>query len=81
MFTQAKPQIKTLLQIAYQRNQIMTINIHNITYTGTVDYISPATVYLGLAAGQSREIPLTQISQVKLHQFQSWWYLYESPAR
>lgn len=81
MFTQAHQQIKTLLQTAYQKNQITTINIHNITYTGTVDYVSPTTVYLGLAAGHSREIPLTQISRVQLHQFQSWWYLYDSPVR
>ncbi|KRK33254.1 hypothetical protein FD07_GL002145 [Levilactobacillus parabrevis ATCC 53295] len=81
MLSQAHQQIKQLLQTAYQRNQITTINVHNITYTGTVDFISPATVYLGLAAGRSREIPLTQISQVKLHQFQSWWYLYDSTAQ
>ncbi|MCH5465305.1 hypothetical protein [Levilactobacillus tujiorum] len=81
MFTPARQQIKTLLQTAYQKNQLTTINSHNITYTGTVDFISPTTVYLGLAAGHSRKIPLAQISQVKLHQFQSWWHLYDSTVR
>ncbi len=81
MFTQARHQIRTLLQTAYLKNKITTINIQDVTYTGTVDYVSPTTVFLGLAAGHSREIPLTQISHVQLHQFQSWWYLYESPVR
>ncbi|WP_225351237.1 hypothetical protein [Levilactobacillus spicheri] len=47
-----------------------------MTYTGTVDFISATTVYLGLAAGESCQIPLGQISRVHLHQFRPWWYLY-----
>ncbi|WP_225418147.1 hypothetical protein [Levilactobacillus mulengensis] len=69
--------IKHLLQLAYQNNQVTTLIFNNVTYTGTVDYVSASTVYLGLAAGHSREIPLTGISQVHLHQLQSWWHLYE----
>ncbi|MFD1454309.1 hypothetical protein ACFQ44_01280 [Levilactobacillus lanxiensis] len=69
--------IKHLLQLAYQNNQVTTLIFNNVTYTGTVDYVSASTVYLGLAAGHSREIPLTGISQVRLHQLQSWWHLYE----
>ena len=79
MFTQARHQIRTLLQTAYQNNQLTTVNTRDVSYTGTVDYLSLTTVYLGLAAGHSCEIPLTQISRVHLHQFQSWWYLYDSP--
>ncbi len=73
--------IRLLLQTAYQQNQLTTITYHGVTKTGTVDFVTASTVYLGLAAGHSREIPLTQISQVKLHQLQSWWYLYDSSAR
>lgn len=69
--------IKAILQTAYQNNQITTLIFHDVTYTGTVDYVSASTVYMGLAAGQSQEIPLTEISHVKLHQLQSWWYLYD----
>lgn len=75
---QVEQPIKRLLQLAYQNNQITTLIFNDVTYTGTVDYISPSTVYLGLAAGHSQEIPLTGISQVKLHQLQSWWHLYEN---
>lgn len=70
--------IKHLLQLAYQNNQLTTLIFNNVTYTGTVDFVSSSTVYLGLAAGHSREIPLIGISQVKLHQLDSWWYLYEN---
>ncbi|WP_225419779.1 hypothetical protein [Levilactobacillus cerevisiae] len=70
--------IKRLLQSAYQNNQVATLIFNNVTYTGTVDFISASTVYLGLAAGASQEIPLTGISQVKLHQLHSWWHLYEN---
>lgn len=73
--------IRLLLQTAYQKNQLTTITYHGVTKTGTVDFVTASTVYLGLAAGHSREIPLTQISQVKLHQLQSWWYLYDSSAQ
>jgi len=71
------PQIKTQLQTAYQKNQITSLIAQGITYTGTVDYISATTVYLGLAAGHSRSIPLSQISQVHSHQLRPWWYLYD----
>lgn len=73
--------IKHLLQLAYQNNQITTLIVNDVTYTGTVDFVSASTVYLGLAAGRSREIPLIEISQVKLHQLDSWWYLYEKSSQ
>lgn len=72
----ASQQIRTLLQTAYQKNQITSLISQGMTYTGTVDFISATTVYLGLAAGESCQIPLGQISRVHLHQFRPWWYLY-----
>lgn len=73
----ARQQIRRLLQTAYQNNQLTTLTFNNVSCTGTVDLVSTNSVVLGLAAGQFREIPLTQITQVKLHQFQSWWHLYD----
>ena len=72
----ASQQIRTLLQTAYQKNQITSLVSQGITYTGTVDFVSPTTVYLGLAAGHSCQLPLAQVSQVHLHHLRSWWYLY-----
>lgn len=69
-------QIRTLLQTAYQKNQVTSLISQGMTYTGTVDFVSTTTVYLGLAAGRSCQIPLEQISQVQLHQLRPWWYLY-----
>ncbi|KRK85889.1 hypothetical protein FC99_GL002160 [Levilactobacillus koreensis JCM 16448] len=64
----ASQQIRPLLRAAYQNNQVTSLIFHDVTYTGTVDYLTDSTVYLGLTAGRSRQIPLTQITQVNLHQ-------------
>jgi len=77
----ASQQIRPLLRAAYQNNQITSLIFHDVTYTGTVDYLTDSTVYLGLTAGRSRQIPLTQITQVNLHQSQPWWHLYEQNAK
>ena len=71
-----RQQIRTLLQTAYQKNQLTSLCSQGTIYTGTVDYVSATTVYLGLAAGRACQLPLTQISQVDLHQSRPWWYLY-----
>lgn len=81
MMPRASQSIKNLLQLAYQKNQVTTLIFNNVTYTGTVDYLSATTVFLGLSAGRTRELPLTGVRQVKLHQSQSWWYLYEDPQQ
>lgn len=70
-------QTYTLLHTAYQNNQITSLTIHGTTYTGTVDFLTTQTVYLGLRAGYSCQLPLGQISQAHLHQLQPWWYLYD----
>lgn len=71
------PQIRHLLQNAYQNNQVTTLTLKAATYTGNIDFITDSTVYLGLTAGRSLKIPLADITHVQLHQLQSWWHLYE----
>lgn len=71
----ANQQVTALLQAAYQNNQVTSLMFNGLTYTGTVNLISATTVYLGMAAGRTCQIPLGQISQVKRHQFRSWWHL------
>lgn len=70
-------QMRALLQTAYQNNQVTSLIFHGTKYTGTVDFLTPKTVYLGLRAGRSCQLPLMQISQVHLHQSQPWWHLYD----
>ncbi|MDT7013100.1 hypothetical protein [Levilactobacillus namurensis] len=72
----ASQQIRSTLQTAYQENQLASLIAGGLTYTGTVDFVTPTTVFMGLAAGRSCELPLAQISQVNLHQLRPWWYLY-----
>ena len=74
---QQHQQIRALLQAAYQANQMTSLTANGTTYTGTVDFLTSQTVYLGLKAGRSCQLPLLQISQVQLTPAQPWWHLYD----
>lgn len=77
MMPRVSHSIKSLLQRAYQNNLVTTLIFNDVTYTGTVDFLSATTVYLGLSAGRTQELPLAGVHRVQLHQSQSWWYLYD----
>lgn len=74
---QPHQQIYALLQAAYQANQMASLTANGTTYTGTVDFLTSQTVYLGLKAGQSCQLSLVRISQVHLKPLQPWWHLYD----